>query len=234
MIRASWFPSAPVHNCILILHGIGDSRSSETGFAQMFVGRGYSALAPDSRGHGESGGEIVTYGLLEALDVLDWAHWMKARGCSRVYGLGESLGASILIQASAVEPAFAGIISESAYADLLDAEEHRFARMLPLRSSFARPLAWLAVVNGKLFARLVYGVNFDKASPLDAMRRTHTPILLIHGLEEDQTSPEHSRRLAGSYPGAELWLVPGLKHASAYSVGSGEYEQRIFAWLRSH
>jgi fermentation-respiration switch protein FrsA (DUF1100 family) len=234
MLRASWFPSPPIENCALILHGIGDSRASSTGFAQMFTGRGYSALAPDSRAHGESGGDEVTYGLLERQDVLDWAHWLRGQGCQKVYGLGESLGASILIQASAMEPAFAAIVSEGAYADLQDAAEYRLARMLPMRASFARPLAWMAATNGKFYARLFYGLNFNDASPLEAIRHTRTPILLIHGLDDDQTPPEHSRRLAASDPTAELWLVPGLKHFSAYSAGKGEYERRIFAWYQAH
>ena len=36
----------------------------------MFLEEGYSVLLPDSRGHGTSGGELVTYGLLEKRDVL--------------------------------------------------------------------------------------------------------------------------------------------------------------------
>jgi uncharacterized protein len=218
----------------MILHGIGDSRASATGFAEMFLGRGYSALAPDSRAHGESGGDMVTYGLLEKQDVLEWAHWLQSRGCSKVYGLGESLGASILIQASAAEPAFAAIVAESAYADLQDAAEYRFERMLPMRASLAGPLAWAAVVNGKLYARLAYGLNFDAASPLEAIRHTRTPILLIHGLADDQTPPEHSKRLAENDPSAELWLVPGLRHSSAYVAGAGEYQKRIFDWFGRH
>src|SRR6185295_3975118 len=101
-----------------LLHGISDSRLGVTGFAPMFVPERYSVLAPDSRGHGRSGGEFVTYGLLEKYDVLAWAHWMRREGCERIYGLGESLGASILIQAAAVEPVFRAIVAECPFADL--------------------------------------------------------------------------------------------------------------------
>ena len=91
----------------MVLHGIADSKSSSAGFAPMFLAKGFSVLAPDIRGQGSSGGEVMTFGVKEKHDALDWAHWIrKQAGCDRIFGLGESLGASILIQAAAVEPAF--------------------------------------------------------------------------------------------------------------------------------
>ncbi len=50
----------------------------------MFVTQGYSVLAPDSRVQGESGGEFVTYGLLEKFDVMAWAHWLQRQKCQRI------------------------------------------------------------------------------------------------------------------------------------------------------
>jgi pimeloyl-ACP methyl ester carboxylesterase len=116
-------PAVSNGNCIIVLHGIADSRSSGVGFAPMFPG--YVVLAPDSRGHGESGGAYLTYGLLEKHDVIAWAHWMREKGCHKLYGLGESLGASILIQAVAVEPIFSAIVAECPYADLREMAEYR-------------------------------------------------------------------------------------------------------------
>ena len=65
----------------MVLHGIGDSRQGSAGFAPLFLDQGYSVLLPDSRGHGASGGELVTYGLWEKYDVLDWARWLRQHDC---------------------------------------------------------------------------------------------------------------------------------------------------------
>jgi fermentation-respiration switch protein FrsA (DUF1100 family) len=90
----------------------------------MFLNQGYAVLLPDSRAHGASEGRFVTYGLLEKYDVLAWASWMKRAGCANLYGLGESLGASILIQAAAVQSVFAAIVAECPYADLREIAEY--------------------------------------------------------------------------------------------------------------
>lgn len=91
VLKGWWFRSGFTGNCVIVLHGIGDSKGGSSGFAPMFLSGGYSVLAPDSRAHGESGGEFVTYGLLERHDVIAWADWMRAQGCRNVDGLGESL-----------------------------------------------------------------------------------------------------------------------------------------------
>jgi hypothetical protein len=93
-LSAWWLqPSKPNGSCVVVLHGIADSRVSAAGFAPMFLNQGYAVLLPDSRAHGASEGRFVTYGLLEKYDVIAWANWMRRAGCRNVYGLGESLGA---------------------------------------------------------------------------------------------------------------------------------------------
>ncbi len=229
VLRASWFAAKQAGSCVLILHGISDSRASSAGFAPMFLEQGYSVLAPDSRAHGESGGDTVTYGLLEKQDVILWAHWLRGRGCTKLYGLGESLGGSVLIQAAALEPAFSAIVTESAYADLQDAAETRLQHLLP------GPVAWIVAINGKFYARVAYGLDLGSASPLEAMRHSRTPTLLIHGLDDDQTPPDHSRRLAAANPEiTELWLDPGIRHASSYSADPALYRRTVLAWFTAH
>ena len=121
-----------------MLHGIVDSRAGSIGFAPMFLNEGYAVLLPDSRAHGASEGQFVTYGLLEKYDVIAWADWMKGTGCHSLYGFGESLGASILIQAAAVKPAFAAIVAESPYADLERQPNIGFARCRECLASLQR------------------------------------------------------------------------------------------------
>jgi uncharacterized protein len=74
---------------------------------------GYAALLPDARGHGSSSGGLVTYGLKEAGDTAMWAQRMASQpGVERIYGLGESMGAGVLIQSLADHPGFRAIVAE--------------------------------------------------------------------------------------------------------------------------
>jgi alpha-beta hydrolase superfamily lysophospholipase len=90
-------PESSNGNVAMLLHGISDSRGGVMGLARLFVGNHYSVLAPDNRGHGESGG-LVTYGLRERDDVRRWVDWLETSEHPRnVFGMGESLGASVLL-----------------------------------------------------------------------------------------------------------------------------------------
>jgi pimeloyl-ACP methyl ester carboxylesterase len=106
-------PRTPTGSCVVVFHGIADSRSSMVGFARLFLDNDYTVLLPDSRGHGDSGGDIVTYGVLEADDVHRWVDLLvSSERCQRVFGLGESLGAGILLQSLSIEPRFRAVVAE--------------------------------------------------------------------------------------------------------------------------
>ena len=225
----AWFvrPAVPNGNCVMVLHGIGDSRQGSAGFAPQFLDQGYSVLLPDSRGHGASGGDLVTYGLWEKYDVRDWAHWLRQHDCRSLYGLGESLGGSVLIQAAALGPDFHAIVAECAFADLQAIARSRVQQMF----GFA---PWFLVPNAITFARYRYGLDLRQVSPLDSMRRTSTPTLLIHGLADSRTPYWHSQVLARANPQSVLWLVPNAEHTQAYSAAPEEYRRRVLAWFAGH
>ncbi len=227
-------PQTPVGDCVVVLHGIADSRSSMAGFGRLFADSNYTVLLPDSRGHGDSGGSIVTYGVLEADDLHRWVDLLvSAEGCRRVFGLGESLGAGILLQSLSIEPRFRAVVAECPFSSLERVGQERVAERLPLPPVLARGVALPVVLCGFLYCRVRYGIDPFNASAEDAVKRTNTPVLLIHGLSDTKTSPEHSRRLAASNPRVVLWLVPGAGHTNASVVAPEEFRKRVLDWFRA-
>ena len=234
-LSAWWLqPAKPNGNCVIVLHGIADSRVSTIGFAPMFLDQGYAVLLPDSRGHGASEGRFVTYGLLEKYDVIVWANWMKTAGCHKLYGLGESLGASILIEAAAIQPAFAAIVAECPYADLKETAEYRARQMLRIPAFLAGPAATIAVNSGMFYASWAYGLNFRQVSPIRSIARASSPILLIHGLDDFRTPAYNSEKLASANPQNSLWLVPNALHTGAAAAEPDEFRRRVLGWFAEH
>ncbi len=230
VLRAWLFtPEHASGNAVLILHGIADSRASQQGLARMFLRHGYTVLAPDSRAHGESCGDLATYGLLEAEDVHRWVSWLiEDQHPGHVLGLGESLGGAVLIESLPIEPRFSAIVAESAFSSFERIGRERVAEKLPLPAKIGRLLAVPPVWAGFLYARLRYGLDFRSASPVAALARSMTPVLLIHGLSDHLTPPIHSEILAASNrQWTELWLVPGAGHTGAFGTSPREFESRV-------
>jgi hypothetical protein len=228
----AWFFRPAEFNgaAVLLLHGVGDTRLGMTGHLQYLLRNGYAALMPDARGHGASGGGLVTYGLKEARDTAMWAQWLDGQpGVNRIYGLGESMGAGVLIQSLAYHPGFRAIVAECSFATFEDAAEYRVgARLLPL-------VAWPVVRMASWYSRLRYGVDVMQASPIDALRRSKTPVLLIHGTADVNIPPQESRDLHAANPESTvLWEVDGAAHVSAEAAEPQEYRRRVLSWFATH
>ncbi|HTC91339.1 MAG TPA: alpha/beta fold hydrolase [Bryobacteraceae bacterium] len=236
VLRAWLFqPKKTNGDAVVVLHGIADSRASQVGLARMFLAHGYTVLTPDSRAHGESGGDLATYGLLESDDVHRWISWLLANQRPRhVFGMGESLGGAVLIESLKVEPRFSAIVAESAFSSFERIARDRVAEEIPVPMDIGRVLAAGPVWAGFVYARLRYRLDFRQASPVAALARSTTPVLLIHGLNDSKTPYRHSEILAASNSRyATLWLVPGAGHTGAFGVAPREFENRVLSFYQN-
>ena len=217
---------------VVLLHGVGDVRASMLGHARYLVRSGFSVLVPDSRGHGESGGTITTYGIEEAGDVARWTSWLfQTHHVEHLYGLGVSLGAGILLQSLAREPRFRAVVAESPFASFQEAAYDRLSE----DSGISQRMFWPVIESGFLYARMRYGVDLRRASAVDAVRATHTPILLIHGTADVNIPIRHSRELHAINPGAtRLWEVAGATHGHVRSADPEGYARTVVEWFQSH
>lgn len=217
----------------LVLHGFVDSRAAMLDHARLLLRHGYAVLAPDSRGHGESGGNAVSFGLREADDVTAWADWLCGRlGIDAFIGVGQSMGAAVLINALPRERRLARIVAESPFTSFREAAYDRLAGRARVPRWVAhwlfRPIGELAF----LYVRWRYGFNLHKTRPVDALRRSAQPILLIHGARDQAILAGHSRRLhAAAASDVEYWEVEGAGHTEPIRVAAAEYERRVIAWL---
>jgi uncharacterized protein len=222
--------------CVVMLHGIGEARADVADWAPMLLPQGYCLLTPDNRGMGESGGEVVTYGVREADDVRRWVEWLEAvEHPSDVFGLGESLGAEILLQSLSTGVRFAAIVGDSPFSEFRTTARDRLERRISRPAWLSRAAATTLVQAGILYGRMRYGVDLNEATAVDAVRRTKTPILLIHGANDIRTQPWHSRLLAAENPEfVKVWFVPGAGHVEAGEVAPDEYRRRVLGWFSDH
>jgi dipeptidyl aminopeptidase/acylaminoacyl peptidase len=225
-------PARPNGAGVVLLHGVGDTRAGVLAEGHFLLRAGYTILTPDARGHGASGGDIITYGIREAGDVHAWADWLLAQGgIDRLYGLGESMGAAILLESMPCEKRFRAVVAEAPFAEFREIAYDRLAQQTALPSR----LFWPIVDLGMVYGRLRYRVDLDRASPAAAVRATSVPILLIHGTEDRNIPIRHSRELHALNPAATvLWEVPGGHHVDALATTGQEYVARVLDWFGSH
>ena len=230
----AWFfrPRTATDAAVILLHGVADTRRGVCMQARMLLNHGYAVLAPDSRAHGVSDGRMVTYGVLEADDVRRWARWLKDdQYFGALYGLGESLGAAILLQSLGRPAPFQAAVAECPFATFEQVALYRMSQV----SHLSEPVAWPFVRTAFAYTQLRYGVDLDRASPALAMPSLDAPVLLIHGLADTNIPPAQSRELHILNPVATtLWEVPGAQHVSAMEAAPDEFESRVVGWFKAH
>jgi pimeloyl-ACP methyl ester carboxylesterase len=231
----AFIPQGGNGNAVMLLHGQGDNRAGMLGNADLFLQHGYSVLLPDARAHGDSGGSITTYGVEEKGDLARWYKWLEQSQAPHcIYGLGESMGAAVLLQTIAKEPGFCAVVAESSFSSFREAAYIRLGEGFHSGPWLGRTLLRPAVEAGLIYARLKYGVDLATASPINALASSRVPIFLIHGLADTNIPPYNSERMKAANSAVQLWEPEGAGHCGAASAAPEEYERLVTAWFEGH
>jgi hypothetical protein len=228
-------PSTPNGDAVILLHGMGDNRLGMIGYATLLLRHGFTVLMPDARAHGESGGPLATYGLLERDDIRDWFEWLNShQHPTCIFGFAESMGAAQLLQAVATEPRFCAIAAESPFSTLREIAYDRMGQPFHagpwVGRSIVRPVVDIAFFH----VHRKYRLDLEKISPQDAVAHTHVPVFLIHGRDDSNIPVRHSRQVRAANPNIVLWEVPDADHCGAISAAPEEFEIRLIDWFADH
>jgi dipeptidyl aminopeptidase/acylaminoacyl peptidase len=232
-----WFarPAKANGDSVILLHGVGDNRQGMMGFAELLLSNGFAVLVPDSRAQGESGGDFPTYGLKESGDVQRWFNWLVMQQHPKcVFGMGESMGAAIVLQAVKTTP-FCAVFAESSFASFRQIAYVRVGQFFHTGPWLGRVALRPAVELAFLYGGLTRGINLAGASPETSVIGSRVPIFLIVGLADDNIPYQHSERILARNPAdIVLWEVPNAGHCGAVNAAAQEFDPRVLGWFRSH
>jgi uncharacterized protein len=188
---------------VVYLHGVADNRSSAAGIIGRLTRRGFDVIAYDSRAHGQSDGDVCTYGFYEKRDLQRIVETLPP---APVVLIGNSLGAAVALQAAVVSRRVAGVVAAEVFSDLRTIAAERAPGFLPgfvLEKAFQ-----VAEARGRFDA--------GQVSAVDAAKALTIPVLLIHGERDIDTVPAHSRRVFAALAGPKrLILVAEAGHNQA-------------------
>lgn len=215
---------------VILLHTFdGSSADSDYLFAPYYAARGYNILLPDSRDHGESGGEHVTYGLYEGGDVACWVEWLleKYGGGHQVILQGDTLGANAaLAGAAAVEadPALAGsvrfVVAESPVVNLYDAAGYL------LRNQFKIPGFMVAISD--LFARnSLEGRSMKSVDLAEMTQGCEVPLLVLQGDLDTVIDPAPAAAYCDSYAGESVLVSASCAHGMVFAADPEGCEEAL-------
>jgi dipeptidyl aminopeptidase/acylaminoacyl peptidase len=226
---SGWYVPGPKPNAIVLVHGIHANRKAVMPEATILAEAGYHLLMFDLRGHGQSEGEIVTYGYLEALDVQAAVDYLVALpGVEQIGALGTSLGGAAVARAAAADPRIKAVVIESSYSSMPDAIEDAFEDL----SIFPQwPFAPLIVT----LAERRVGLQINEVnSARDLATLSPRAVFIIHGTKDELFPLYHAQKMyeAAQAP-KQLWLIEGLGHDNPVRGREEEYRERVVTFFET-
>ena len=229
-----WYLPA-TNGCTLICcHGIHDNRGQWIRqVARLHERSGYGALLFDFCGHGESEGDLVTYGVHEAAEIGAAIDYLRARGdvaMDRLGVMGYSLGAISAVLAAAEHPELRAVVLESGFADLQADIKLLFRRYTGLP---AFPFAAIVVALGQRAS----GVRLAQIRPARLIGGLSPRAVMVIADMKDELANEpydgeHLYAAAGEPK--TLWQVPDAGHVWAYDSAPEEWITRVGGFLDAH
>lgn len=221
----------PNGSWVLLFHGVADNRTGVVEHSLILLRAGYGVTLMDARAHGESEGAIATYGWLERNDtrsILD--ELVATEHPTRVFALGESMGAGIALQSAATDPRIEAVVAEAPFASLREASyDYAGLQKYPwLGKSFFAPGAWVMLARGQALA----GFPCVDVAPETAVALRPFPVLLICDAQDTTLPCRHAERIYAAATGLKsLWVVPGAYHTAALGYQPNEFKRRVLSFF---
>lgn len=216
---------------VIMCHGY-KGNAYNLGFqAYNFVKMGYNVLAIDGRASGKTEGKYIGMGSLEKSDLKGYVNFILARDPQAQIALyGISMGAAEVMMASAddLPQNVKAIVEDSGYTDVWSMLKRQTRETLHI---FPEPILLLA----SIYAKLVIGLDFKKASAVEALKKTNIPILFIQGTEDRCIPFEMFDTLYKSCASEkETYVVEGADHMQCDVVDPERYYRTVGEFLNKY
>ncbi|MBQ8380389.1 MAG: alpha/beta fold hydrolase [Clostridia bacterium] len=207
----------------ILMHGYKSSPFIDfSGGAMLLFRMGYNVIMADERAHGLSEGRTISFGTLESLDAVCWARFVEERfGEGTPTALvGISMGAATVILAAEKEMpkgVFAAI-ADCPYSSAKDIIKKVAKEDMGIPGGLSHFLASVG-------ARIYGGFSLGAAEPIDAVKRSRVPLLIIHGEGDGFVPIKMSFAMKAANPDVRLETFPDATHGTSYLYDTHRYEK---------
>lgn len=186
-----------------------------------------SALMIDMPGHGESGGEWISYGPDEAVAAASaWHALRETRPGDRYAAIGTSRRCR-----TRADTARAGArrMGDESMFPTLEAAVRQSARLTARRTRLRSRTAGAVAMPRRL------GTQRDDRAPIEVLPIVHAPILIVSDTADRSTTTTDTQRLyARTAAPKRLWWAAGAGHVDLHAAAGAAYAIEIGTFLSDH
>lgn len=172
------FKGAPVE---ILVHGYrSNSHRDMAVYILRCIKLKRNALVIDQRASGLSDGNVITFGIKERYDVLDWTNYLVKRfPDGKIILSGISMGTATVLMATGLDlPKNVWyVIADCGYRNVREIISDVMKKLhLPAKMMFP-----FVKIGAKLFGKF----DVEETSPIDEIKKSKVPIIFIHGTNDN-------------------------------------------------
>ena len=213
---------------VIMCHGYrGTPCRDFSGGAYDMIESGYNVILIDERGHMESEGHSITFGVEEKRDLALWIKYAKETfgEDKRLVLVGISMGGATVLLASDLLSEKDLVIADCPYSTPKEIISETLKTTLHMNPKIFWPIANLTSI--------IYGhANLAKDDANEHVKKSKAKIMIIHGEDDTLVPYRFSYRIKEENPDKVRYeLFPGAEHGISYLIDKPRYQRVIKEFL---
>ncbi len=226
---SGWLVAGATNRGVVILqHGVRGDKSSLVERARFLSQAGYAVLLFDFQAHGESPGNVITFGFLESKDSQAAVEFVKNKFPGKPVGvIGISLGAAA---AALADPPLEvkALVLEMMYSTVETATKDRIEIRLGPLGRYLSPLLTTQIPFRA-------GCAVESLNPLGAVAKITVPKLFLAGTLDRETKFTEAKAIFENAAEPKNFIVfEGARHQDLHRFSPDFYQKTILDFLDTH
>lgn len=226
----AWHVPSTSGASVILLHGYKSDSGEMAAIAAMLVRHGFGVIIPDLRAHGDSEGELITFGSHELYDIQAAADFVAhAEPQIRLGLLGNSMGGALALCYAARDARIEAVVAQSPYASV----RHSLRQGIKYFTGLP-PFPFVPLI--RMFSLPYVDLDAAHISPLLMMEKLQQkPALILMGGADQVVNPQGAQQLYEAGGAAtQYWFESELEHVAFHTDKAAEFERRIVEFFRAN
>ncbi len=213
-MRADFIPAeSQSDKWAVVIHGYTADTAVMSHYAWKYHATGYNVILPHMVGHDSDTVRYCSMGYYDKLVIVDWINYIvNLNPDAKILMHGVSMGSAttMLVTGEEIPANVVCAIADCGYTSCWDEYKYQAKQMFHLP---AFPVLYSANAASKRRKNF----DFKQCAPIDAVKRSKTPTLFIHGADDDFVPYHMMQPLYDSCAASDkqMLTVPGSFHANA-------------------
>ncbi len=213
---------------VIMCHGYrGTGIRDFSGAGKYIIDKGYNVILIDERGHGESKGHSITFGVREHKDVLSWVNYAYEEFGQDIelILMGISMGAASVLFAAEHLPKPAKIIADCPYSTPKEIINETIQTTLKLNPRIMFPIANLSLI--------IFGhTSLNQLDASKSVKNSKCKVMIIHGDKDTIVPHQFSERIYYENEDKVRYeLFPNTDHGVSFVTDTKRYKRILDEFL---